>query len=245
MDVYRTYREPTPDLQCFRLSIGETDLWIESSWDCRNVIEDEVKRVRIQLREYIHRYPEFAKTLKPWCHPPQEKPPVPFIQTMMDASSLAGVGPMAAVAGAIAGAVGERFYQPNQTLIIENGGDIFLASPTTRRVGIFAGRSSLSSRMALKISPDLGPLGICTSAGRVGPSLSLGKADAVVVLSPNTALADAAATAIANQINCSDDLPVALEWSRSIPGLSGVLAIQDNSMAAWGTIEIVPGNDRN
>lgn len=243
VDLYRTYRQNTPGLNCFRISIGETDLWVESSWDCRQAIEVEVKKLRIQLRSYIDQYPLFAQTLSPWRHPEPENPPPPLIQTMILAAENVGVGPMAAVAGAISGVLGYKLYRPQETLIIENGGDIFLSSPLERRVGIYAGRSNRFSRIALRITPEALPLGICTSAGRIGPSLSFGEADAVTVLSKEAAAADAAATAIANRIRNADDLEGALEWSRKIPELLGVLAIYNETLAAWGMIEIVSGHD--
>ena len=44
------------------------------------------------------------------------------------------------------------------------------------------------------------PMGICTSSGTVGHSLSFGKADAVCVKAKSVSLADAAATAIGNMV---------------------------------------------
>jgi ApbE superfamily uncharacterized protein (UPF0280 family) len=84
------------------------------------------------------------------------------------------------------------------------------------------------------------PLGICTSSGTVGHSLSLGSADAVIALSSSAALADAAATALGNMVKIADDIPAAVEKAQSIEGLYGVVIIVGNKMGIWGKVRIVP-----
>ena len=243
MNIYRTYRENIPGLNCFRISIGETDLWIESSWDCNEQISKIVRQLRIQIRSFIEEYPTFAETLDPWDFPEaKSKITSKPIISMLEASNSAGVGPMAAVAGAIAGIVGENLYQDDQTLIIENGGDIYLSSPIPRTVGIYAGDSRLSSRIVIRITPEMMPIGVCTSAGKVGPSHSIGRAHAAVILSKNTALADAVATAAGNKVRCTRDIKSTLDWVRNIPGVLGAIVIIDESMGVWGQIELVPTN---
>jgi len=109
-----------------------------------------------------------------------------------------------------------------------------------RRVGIFAGDSPLSNQVAIEIRPDETPLGICTSSGKVGHSLSFGKADAVVVLSPSVPLADAVATACGNLVKSTDDLERALEFASEIIGVKGVLVIKDDRLAVWGSVKLLP-----
>lgn len=239
-DIYRTYRQPVPGLDCFRVAVGETDLWIETSFECKNKIESMVRNIRIQLRDFIERNPTFRTTLEPWDPNLSTGSTPEIVSSMIIASGKAGVGPMAAVAGATAGMIGQALYREGETLIIENGGDIFLASPTDRMIGIFAGNSPFSQQIALRIPAGLSPLGICTSAGTVGPSFSFGKADAVIVLAPNPALADASASAIGNRVLTADDLESAASWARGIPDLLGVMIIAGSSFAAWGSIEISP-----
>ncbi len=120
---------------------------------------------------------------------------------MAAAAQTAGVGPMAAVAGAIAECVGRELLEFSPEVIVENGGDIFLKVSHRRTVGIFAGDSPLTGRIGIQIEARDTPLGVCTSSGTVGHSLSFGRADAVVVLAPAAALADAAATAIGNRVS--------------------------------------------
>ena len=102
---------------------------------------------------------------------------------MLAASAMAGVGPMAAVAGAVAGSIGADLEAEFgcREIVVENGGDIWLRFEETLEISVFAGSSPLSERVGVSIPPSLSPLGVCTSSGTVGPSLSLGLADAAMV----------------------------------------------------------------
>jgi ApbE superfamily uncharacterized protein (UPF0280 family) len=74
----------------------------------------------------------------------------------------------------------------------------------------------------------------------VGHSLSFGKADAVVVVSPSAALADAVATAAGNLVQTGADVQAAVEFALSIPGIKGAVAIKDELLAARGYVKLVP-----
>lgn len=159
---------------------------------------------------------------------------------MQRASTATAVGPMAAVAGAMAEFVGRGLLAAGaQEVVVENGGDIFLARRQECVVGIFAGTSPLSNRVGIRIDPSRMPLGVCTSSGRIGHSLSLGQADAVTVLAADTCLADAAATRLGNEVKNSGDIDHALAVAQTISGLDGVVIIQDQRMGAWGKVELV------
>jgi ApbE superfamily uncharacterized protein (UPF0280 family) len=121
---------------------------------------------------------------------------------------------------------------------VENGGDIFLKINCKRTVGIYAGDSPLTGKLGLEIEPQDTPLGVCTSSGTVGHSLSFGKADAVVVTAGSAALADAAATAICNKVNKPDDINGAIELGRNIAGLKGIVIIIGKSIGAWGDVKL-------
>ena len=105
-----------------------------------------------------------------------------------------------------------------------------------RVAAVYAGASPLSGRVGIVLPP--GEWGLCTSAGRVGPSISLGRADAAVVLCRDSALADAAATALGNRIQGPEDLPAAVDWVLQVPGVLGALAVQGQQMAAGGAVEL-------
>ncbi|MBP1711906.1 MAG: hypothetical protein H6Q42_109 [Deltaproteobacteria bacterium] len=146
--------------------------------------------------------------------------------------------PMAAVAGAMAEFVGRDLLGESPEVIVENGGDLFIQLSRELKIAIFAGPSPLSMRVGLKISESAKGLGVCTSSGTVGPSLSFGRADAVCILSPSAALADAAATAVGNVVKSAGDLTTGLETAQSIEGVTGAVLIVGEKMGAWGKVEL-------
>lgn len=241
--VKREYRalHGARDLKYFQVRIKETDLAIgvdQASYTDRliSLCQQEVLHLRADLEQYISQQPEFRTSFVPLTLLPGAPP---LATTMARAAFLAGVGPMAAVAGAFAQAVGEKLSTQVQEIIVENGGDIFLNSQNDRLVAVFAGKSKFSDKIGIRLKAEDSPMGICTSSGTVGPSISLGKADAVVIIGSNAALADAAATGAANLVQKPEDLMKAVEFANNIMGITGVLAIKDDKMAAWGKIEIV------
>lgn len=232
----RTYRQLVHGhMPPMRVTVQETDLNVYTNKITPEQVREAVIEQRGYIEGYIQRYPEFSNTLKPW---PDDLTAPPIIQEMIAAGKNIGVGPMAAVAGAVAERVGRSVLIPSNDLIIENGGDIFLSTRRTLSVGIYAGHSPLSLKVSLKIKPSIEPLAICTSSGTVGHSLSYGKCDAVCVVSRSCALADASATAIGNRIKCSDDIQTAIGWGRKIPGILGILIIMGDKMGMWGEIEL-------
>jgi ApbE superfamily uncharacterized protein (UPF0280 family) len=234
----RTYRHWVKDkgLVGFNVVVKETDLYIRATSDLKRQAQKLVLKYRKQLEGYIERHPKFLTALEPLAVTDAPR----IVTEMAEAAEKAGVGPMAAVAGAIAEFVGKELLESSPEVIVENGGDIFLKSQKDRTIGIYAGKSPLTGRVGLDIKGKDTPLGICTSSGTVGHSLSLGKADAVIALSKSTALADAAATAIGNIIKSADDIPRGIERAISIKGLSGIIIIKDDRIGFWGKVEIRP-----
>ena len=235
----RLYRHWIKDggLVSFNVVVEQTDLYIRSRRNLKSKARDSVLKHRGSLEAYIGRHPLFLTTLDPY-QAEAEAPAI--VKEMARVSQLAGVGPMAAVAGAIAEAVGRDLLAYAPEVIVENGGDIFLKISEKRLVGIYAGQSSFTKKIALEIMPGETPLGIGTSSGTVGHSLSLGSADAVIGLASSAALADAAATAIGNMVKAKDDIPKAIEQAQNIEGLSGVVIIIGDQMGVWGRVKIVP-----
>jgi hypothetical protein len=233
----RLYREEhlAKGLSSFTVTFKETDLWIAAKRDLSKEAFKVVRRIRTELDEFISKYPSFLHSLSP-IEMPKDAPPI--VLKMAEASRKVGVGPMASVAGAFAEAVGKELLKKSAEVIVENGGDIFLSTKKERLVAIFAGNSPLSGKIALKISP--GEVGVCTSSGTVGHSLSFGKSDAVVVISPDTLLADAAATALGNRVRSEEDVEEALHFAQEVPGVKGVVVVKGEKLGAWGEVEIVP-----
>jgi ApbE superfamily uncharacterized protein (UPF0280 family) len=233
----RTYRHwvKVKDLAAFNVTVKETDLYIRARSDLKQEARKLVLKYRRMLEEYIEGHPPFLTSLEPLA---VDDGAPPLVREMAEAAEKAGVGPMAAVAGAIAEAVGRELLDFSPEVIVENGGDIYLKSLTKRLIGIYAGQSPLTGRVGLEIEGKDTPLGVCTSSGTVGHSLSYGQADAVIVLSPSTALADAAATAIGNRILKPQDIPGGIEFARSIKGIKGVVIIQGEQVGAWGEVKL-------
>jgi len=217
--------------------IKETDLLIFAESPLEEAAIQSVLHYRHHLEEYISTFPDFARTLVPL--PPDESAP-PFIREMLCASRLAQVGPMASVAGALAEQVGNDLLQHTRNVIVENGGDIFLKVSEDLTIGIYAGSSPLSNKLALKIPAAMTPLGVCTSSGTVGHSLSFGTSDAVTILAQSTPLADATATAVGNRVKGTQDIAQGLDYAQTIEGILGTLIIVDDQFGAWGAIEIIP-----
>jgi len=139
----------------------------------------------------------------------------------------------------MAESVSKDLLKLSKEVIVENGGDIFLATSKERTIGIYAGSSPLSLKIGMVIGPEDSPLGVCTSSGTVGPSLSFGKADAVCVLSKSTALADAGATAVGNIVREKKDIELGLERGKEIEGILGVLIILGEKMGVWGNVKLI------
>ncbi len=233
----RDYRHWVQDreLASFNVVVKETDLYIRASSDLSSEARKLVLKYRNQLEGYISQHTSFASSLKPL--PVAEDAP-PIVKEMADSARKFGVGPMASVAGAIAQFVGCGLLDHSPEVIVENGGDIFINSSRDRVVAIYAGKSPLSGRLGLEIKGEETPLGICTSSGTVGHSLSLGRADAVVAIADSATLADAAATAIGNIISQPDDIPAGIEMARSNQELIGLLIIKDDKIGICGSIKI-------
>jgi uncharacterized protein len=218
------------------VAVKETDLYILA----RSVLEQEAREAIIQLRQQLEHYiranPLFQTSLVPLPADPRAPQ---IVKEMLAAAQTAGVGPMAGVAGAMAAFVGAALLAYTPEVVVENGGDIFLQTSTARKIGIFAGASPLSMRVGISVPPERQPLGVCTSSATVGPSLSLGRADAVCVISPSATLADAAATALGNMLQGKGDIERALEAGSKLSGVEGAVIIVGDALGAWGEYELV------
>jgi len=233
----KTYRHwvKDKDLISFNVVVKETDLYIRASHNLKRKALKLVLKYRDTLERYIERHPTFLTSLKPF---PVGNDAPRIVKSMSESAGKVGVGPMASVAGAIAEFVGTDLLAFSPEIIVENGGDIYLKSLKKRLIGIYAGKSPLTGKISLEINGEDTPLGICTSSGTVGHSLSYGKADAVVVLSQSATLADAAATAIGNLIVQPSDIPKGIEFAQGIEGLKGLLIIIDDKVGLWGEVKI-------
>lgn len=228
----------TGNLSSFEVKVRETDLQIFATKNVQIQAEEQVIFLRNQLENYIASHPHFLDSLSPVTADPLAPP---IVKKMMLAGEIAGVGPMAAVAGVISEMVGRHLLTIDgvHEVIIENGGDIFLCREKDSTVAIYAGESPLSGKVGLRIEAKNMPLGICTSSGTIGHSLSLGQTDSVTVLSLSTPLADAVATRLGNEVVKSSDIGKALGIAAGIKGIIGVVIMLDEELGVWGQVELL------
>lgn len=193
-----------------------------------------IREQRRHLESFIGEDPFFMLTLEPYDLAEDSDAPE-IVKQMISTTAVFDIGPMAAVAGVIAKFAVEAMMEEGATYaIVDNGGDISLLNDQPVLVGIYAGASPVRD-LAFEVPPRAKPLGIATSSGTVGPSISFGCADAATVVSQDPALADAAATALGNAVQPEGPLE---ECFRMIdrPGIEGALVIRGEEMALWGTL---------
>ncbi len=236
--IHRFYRRwmQAAGLVSFRVTVRESDLLIWAERDLSDEACASLVRHREELEGFIALQPPFADTFLPYAVP-GDAPEV--VRIMASAGERVGVGPMAAVAGAIAEVVGKDLLAHSREIMLENGGDIYLRSERDRRIGVFAGGSPLSGRLALVIPPTPpGGLGVCTSSASVGPSYSAGAADAALVVAESAALADAAATALGNRAKTTEDIEDALSTVAAVEGVVGCLLIMGEHLGVKGKLAL-------
>ena len=179
---------------------------------------ESIREQRGYLEDFIRKDPFFQITLEPYDLVQDDAPRI--VKQMIEKSAVFGIGPMAAVAGAIAGNALQAMIDEGATYaVVDNGGDICILNDQPIVVGIYAGSSPIKD-LAFQLEKRYRPLGICTSSGTVGPSISFGCADAAVVISQDVALADAAATALGNAVTANTPLQECFQ-AIDQPGIDG------------------------
>jgi uncharacterized protein len=197
-------------------------------------VTQEIVLQRAILEDYIRRDFKFQHSLQP-LEVPTDAPEV--AKRMARAAELAGVGPMAAVAGAMAQLAVEAGLEAGaEEAIVDNGGDIYLKTTEPVVIGLFPGGSGRIGQLAFLLQASDTPLSICSSSGKMGHSLSLGLCDLATVVAKDAALADAAATRAANLVRTVEDVEKALNTMVAIEGVSGLLIVKDGHVGLAGTI---------
>jgi len=220
----------------------DSDLWIgidaESYLpEMENFARKELEKIRTELENYLLVDPEYGRSLQPYS--PREDAPG-MAALLAKAGNRAGTGPIAAVAGAFSEYIGkalERQFSIRE-IAVENGGDIYLNLEKEMTLTIFAGNSPLSGKLGIHLPGNEFPLGICTSAGTVGPSLSFGRADAAMVICKNTALADAWATSLGNQISGPGVIEEVLKKTEEFEEIESVVMICNDRVGLRGKYEL-------
>ena len=221
----------------FQVVVEQTDLFIVAEKDLSDQALAAVHDIRGILQAHFVLNPSFATSLTPVAVPENIHP---VIKAMAESSQACNVGPMAAVAGAVAEYVADQLLPLSANVIVENGGDIFMYSSSKRKVALLSDPDS-GARIGLSIEAADFPLSICSSSGTIGHSLSLGSGDLVTVRAKDARFADAAATALANLLKSPADVPLVIEKARDLAehGLDGVFVQYDSKIGAWGDLELV------
>lgn len=235
--VERHYRRRTKNngLCYFDVVEKESDLYIGAERDLSNEAKGYLRHHRGLIDNYIRQHPHFLPALGPLPYDPYAPE---IVREMLQCASLAGVGPMAGVAGAIAQYVARDLQKYSHEIIVENGGDIFVQARRPIDIAVFAGESPFTEKVVLRLNLQQMPCGVCTSSATVGPSLSFGRADAVCIVSPSATLADAVASAVGNRIQSPQDINAAIEFGRRIPFVTGVIVIMGSHLGVWGDVTL-------
>lgn len=221
----------------FEVVRAETDLHISALRDLHDEAFEIVTELRGALDRYAAGHPRFVESFVPV----EVEPDAPeLVRAMAWAGEAAGVGPMAAVAGAIAERVAKRLEPLSREVLVENGGDLYLVGTEQRHVLLLAEGSQLSGLLALVVPAGRAPVAVCTSSGKVGHSVSLGSAHAVTIVADDGALADAAATAAANMVHGPLDIDRALSRALGIPGVTGAVVMVHDRLGVQGEVELQP-----
>ena len=196
--------------------------------------KESIKLNRQELEIYVRANPKFQHTLTPTQVP--DKPLV--AKYMAQAAQKANVGPMAAVAGAIADLAVQDMLAVNcEVAVVENGGEISAIANQPIDVAVAAGEEPLSKRFGFRLNKF--PIGVATSSGRFSHALSYGEAEAAIVFSNNATIADAAATAVANTVkgpNAKEGIEAGIQRGLAIKGVDGVLILFKGQIGTAGEI---------
>lgn len=217
-----------------KIQMGETAATITCGERHLDAVIDGIAKARAEIVSYSRTRPEFLLYLEPV---PADHDAPEIIRTMCRAAEKAGVGPMAAVAGAIAEAGVRSAKEEGAThCIVDNGGDIALLLDHPVSIGILD-RIDSDLLPAFELEPTGGRiLGLCTSSGIYGHSISFGRAEAATVMAKSPADADAAATALGNGCRDGPNIGRALRSILEIDGVLWAIAIVDGQVGMAGEV---------
>ena len=220
------------------INLGETRIRLKTDLENNN-LKHYILSIRFDLKSYIAKNQDFLLSLEPLKLNEENLPLI--VETMLESSLKADVGPMACVAGTISElALNYLIENDSRNSIVENGGDIALINDKTTLCGIYSNNEILGNEIAFEIKPRKKPLGICTSSGKIGHSISFGSANSVTVISESPSTADGLATRIANDAcgdTSEDRVSKALETAENFKEyFNGVLIISDDKIGTIGKL---------
>jgi ApbE superfamily uncharacterized protein (UPF0280 family) len=207
------------------------------------------KRSFYQHRENLETYAAQHKQFLTSLSPIKVDTELKIVKIMADAAFICDVGPMAAVAGALAdlmlasmkgrGNTEIGDYTPAKICLVENGGEIAIDSIKPMTIALYAGNNELNINIGFLIKKEDCPIGIGTSSATVGHAISFGQADAATVFAINATIADAAATKVANQVKGKDieaSIKKGLDMVDDLDGVLGAFISRENKVGQTGKI---------
>ena len=240
----RTYRVGIPDreLISFTVTVKETNLFVRTNNPHTQSVLDAILSARHSLEKYITDNPQFAATLSPI---PDDPYAPSFIRGMIRDARTCNVGPMAAVAGTLAEIAARSLVKTHPDsdqsteVIVENGGDVYVISPVSRVVSLeWSVDGGVEGRVGMEIPPSMEGIGISSSSGTFGHSLSLGSCNLATVLASRGSLSDAAATALGNRVKKPEDIEDQVADICQIPEIVGVFVVVDGVIGIQGDIRL-------
>lgn len=189
---------------------GPVQMTVEAKRNGQPMMAEMVKAVEKMPAVLESLVEVLALAKQPWPRIAAARRLPPILRCMLESVAMTRdetLTPMAAVAGTFADMLADNLTVAGATkVIVNNGGDIALrlTMNETARVGISPKSGGAEPCCYLPLDARSGIGGVTTS-GLGGRSLTLGVADAVVVLGRNASIADACSTLIANStdVACS------------------------------------------
>lgn len=215
-----------------RIQIGETAATVYCEEGFLESVIEGILEARTEIKAYGSKHPEFIFSTVP-VEPDDSASEL--IRRMCLSGRRAHVGPMASVAGAIAASGVKSARDTGAThCVVDNGGDIALLLDHEISIGLLDQLDS-SIIPTVNISPSDGEImGICTSSGRFGQSISFGRADMATVAADDPLLADALATALGNSCGNRDDIEDGLNALQEIDGVRWAIVKVDGAVGTFG-----------
>lgn len=220
------------------IDINQTHIRLNTDIE-NNDLKLLIHRMHSSLNSFIRLNNDFLLSLESLDYGGESLPDI--VAMMVDSAKKSDVGPMACVAGSISQLCLKHLIdRGSRYSIVENGGDIAIVNNRTVLCGLYSNNKVIENRIAFKIKPSSSPLGICTSSGKIGHSISFGVSDSVTVISNSCSVADGLATRIANDVrgeNSNDAISNALETCEEYREFfRGVLIISGDAIGTMGKL---------
>ena len=223
--------------------IGEGNFTIVSDLNEVTIKGEQIAHeIYMDVEKFATNHPVFKDSFEPTNFAVKDLQIPRVARIMEEVTAPFGIGPMAAVAGAIADIIFERLQSLDpRMLLVEDGGEIVVKSTEPVTIGLYTGLTALGGDVGFEIDPLDMPIGIATSSATVSHAISLGEADAATIFAKNGAVADAAATFFCNNVK-GNDIPQSIQRALAfLPsfedcGVHGAFIVRESYVGTAGKI---------